>query len=102
VPFAIVPVAAAPVSQGELPGTTSPAAPIVPHETEGFSPAPMPDEQVYPQSQTGHADLRVFPTFVTQPDPKPGEGYLPGSTVEDVREQDDAPAPAVDLEIPLE
>jgi hypothetical protein len=66
------------------------------------SPAPVPDltvEAPLPSTETG---LRVAPTFLPLRDPNASAGYLPGSSLEEVEQQDEHPTAALDLQTPLE
>lgn len=106
VPFvSAVAIAAAPPPPGQdraiapqLPiASDVPGAPLPPS-----SPAPVPDLQVQAPSSPAQTGLRVAPTFLPLRDPTASEGYLPGSSIEDIEQQDETPTPALDLHAPLE
>ena len=68
---------------------------------ESYSPAPVPDgSSPSVQSDPPHMELR--PDFFPLADPTSSGGFLPGSSIEDVEEENEDPAPGVDLAIPFQ
>lgn len=74
-----------------------------PAAADTFSPAPVPGNETQPPSAPGgQSTMEVMPAFFPPWSPDFSDGFLPGSTDEDVDDEDSAPAPGVDLTVPLQ
>jgi hypothetical protein len=70
---------------------------------ETFSPAPVPGSGMQaPSAPGGQSAMEVMPAFFPPWSPDFSDGFLPGSTDEDVDDEDSAPAPGVDLTVPIQ
>jgi hypothetical protein len=68
---------------------------------ESYSPAPVPNgSSPSVQSDLPHMELR--PDFFPLAEPTFSGGFLPGSSIEDVEEENEDPAPGVGLTIPFQ
>jgi hypothetical protein len=68
---------------------------------ESYSPAPVPNgSSSSVQSDPPHMELR--PGFFPLEEPTFSGGFLPGSSIEDVDEENEDPAPGVELTIPFQ
>jgi hypothetical protein len=74
-----------------------------PAAAETFSPAPVPGGKMQmPGQPGGQPGMEVTPAFFPPWSPDFSDGFLPGSTDEDVDDEDSAPAPGVDLTVPIQ
>ena len=68
---------------------------------ESYSPAPVPNESS-PSVQSDPPHMELRPDFFPLAEPTSSGGFPPGSSIEDVEEENEDPAPGVELTIPFQ
>ena len=68
---------------------------------ETYSPAPVPNSSS-PSVPSDPPHMELKPDFFPLEEPTFSGGFLPGSSIEDVDEENEDPAPGVELTIPFQ
>ena len=68
---------------------------------ETYSPAPMPNGSS-PSAESDPTHMELRPDFFPLEEPNFSGGFLPGSSIEDIDEENEDPAPGVELTIPFQ
>jgi hypothetical protein len=68
---------------------------------ESYSPAPVPDDSS-PSVESDPPETELRPDFFPLEEPTASGGFLPGSSIADVEEENADPAPGVELTIPFQ
>ena len=68
---------------------------------ETYSPAPVTEESS-PSAQSNPPHMELRPDFFPLEEPTFSGGFLPGSSIENIDEENEDPAPGVELTVPFQ
>ena len=104
--FAMATMAAAPHRSKPLalpPEDSFPLPPVPPATPPNFEAAPMPDLDLSaPEQAQRNSGPQLSPDLFKQHGYNGGQGYTPGSTIENQQRQRQSPVPGFNLKMPLQ